>query len=482
MTKTDSILKNSFFLMGGNLLQRSLSLISVIIITRYLGPENYGKYTLVITLVMICSVVWNFGLKTVLIRDISINKSAASIYAGAAIMIKTLLCTIMLPLAYFYLYIFKYERYFMVATLLFFVGYFVSSITEIYKSIFTAYRRMGFSVIADIARSLTLILILGILVYTMGDSITLISIFIAYLISFVVANIISLMILKLYYVLPDFYIKKQFLKELIVKSFPFVLIVVADVVLFRIDHLMISMMTEISELGYYGAAYTIFEIVMSLFPMMFLNAAFPVLSDKYHNDRNEFENLCRTLRKILLYIGIPMSCGLAILGGDIVVLLYGETFSNAGILLSILGIPLWLLFLNFYQACILTAIMKQDIVLRATFLTMIANIILNIIFIPKYGAKGAALTTLICSIIHFGYLFVNLQRYIQFIYETYIIKIIISSIIMSVVIYLFKLKFVFLNNYLLVFFSIIIACITYFTVTFLLRTIFLNELSIIRRN
>ena len=71
-----------------------------IILARYLGPENYGKYSFAISMCFIFMVFANFGMNDLFVRDIAADKSLTPKYLGASLIVKTLFASISIVMLY----------------------------------------------------------------------------------------------------------------------------------------------------------------------------------------------------------------------------------------------------------------------------------------------------------------------------------------------------------------------------------------------
>jgi len=233
------------------------------------------------------------------------------------------------------------------------------------------------------------------------------------------------------------------------------------------------------ELGLYGSAYTIFEIILMFFPAIIMSASFPVLSKQYKNNIKEMKRLCNVLLKYFLFFGIPMSCGLVLLGDETIIALFSKEYKDAGLLLSILGFTVWICFLTYLTSWILTAIEKQSLVLISAVIAMIINIILNIYMIPLYGAKGAALTTLFCEFVQFVFMFIMFKRSISIKYNVKLFRILIASTAMCITVMLTKNALIEFNVIVSLILIILVAVIIYLGISYVLKIIKIKELKLL---
>ena len=192
-------------------------------------------------------------------------------------------------------------------------------------------------------------------------------------------------------------------QNLLREGLPLLLGSLAAMIYMRSDILMLGKMVSFRAAGIYSAASQITE-ACALLPMAFVPALFPVLL-RWRKLGAEY--YFRQFEKLFLgaaLSGVAMAASLTIAAPFVVRLLYGPEYASAA---GILVIHAWsAIFL--YVAIMQTG---YDITERLTWWTAIrtaagatVNVILNFVLIPRYGALGSAVATLIslsCS----GFLF-----------------------------------------------------------------------------
>lgn len=155
-----------------------------------------------------------------------------------------------------------------------------------------------------------------------------------------------------------------------------------------------------SEVGIYTLSSKIYMIIKAL-----LNAAITVTIPRLasylgSNKINEYQNLLNRLRKGLCIIVFPAVVGLFFMAEEIMLLLGGIEYHSGYIPLTILCIALILaVFSTFYAQGILVVNRNEKYFFTATIISAIANIVVNILFIPQFGMICAALSTLLAELI-----------------------------------------------------------------------------------
>jgi len=190
-------------------------------------------------------------------------------------------------------------------------------------------------------------------------------------------------------------IKTERAKNLIKESLPLMFASLSVILYLRVDEIMLGQMIGYKAVGIYSAAVRISE-AMYFIPVIISISYFPIiLSTKKQNDENL---LCRKFQRLfdlMMIISITLSVIISLLASKIILTAYGDSFEEA---IGVLRIHVWasvFVFLGTASAKWLITEGYQKIAFKRTFLGLLINIILNLIFIPSYGIKGAAWATLI---------------------------------------------------------------------------------------
>ena len=162
----------------------------------------------------------------------------------------------------------------------------------------------------------------------------------------------------------------------------------------RIDQVFIKHMLNDTSVGIYDAAVRLSEI-WYLVPAIIAGSLFPAIVNAKKISEESYKNRIAKLYSLLIYLSFIMIIPLFILSDRVILLLYGNEFILSA---AVIRIYVWTgvsasvgTVMNYYL------INENFIKLSLLFnlVGMLSNVILNIIFIPLYGATGAALATLI---------------------------------------------------------------------------------------
>lgn len=224
------------------------------------------------------------------------------------------------------------------------------------------------------------------------------------------------------------------------------------------DKTMIGYIACTTELGYYESAEKIINIPISLITALG-TVMLPHMSklemSKIKEKINESFELC-------FCFVVPMIIGLIIISKDFTLIYFGKEFMKTSQILSCLIITI--LFsgvANVIRTNYLIPSGNDRIYVTSTILGAVINLILNLIFIPKYASMGACIGTIIAEFVVMIYQIIMTRKNINY-RRTYniLLKYLFKGIIMGVIIFVIG-KFI--NNiYIKLIIQIIVAVLLYF--------------------
>jgi O-antigen/teichoic acid export membrane protein len=172
-------------------------------------------------------------------------------------------------------------------------------------------------------------------------------------------------------------------------------------IFFKIDIILIEAIHTATMVGQYSVAYKWVE-ALNVIPSFFTQALLPMLARQAHDDRAAFLRNYRMGIKLLFMLALPIAVTFTVLAYSLTNLLGGAQFLPDGAIalqLMIWSIPIgWMNSLTQYA---LIALDMQRRITWAFVAGVLFNIITNLIFIPQYGYRAAALTTIASEAILF---------------------------------------------------------------------------------
>jgi O-antigen/teichoic acid export membrane protein len=184
------------------------------------------------------------------------------------------------------------------------------------------------------------------------------------------------------------------IKDLAVQAHTFALITVCVIVYWNADGIMLEAIRSKEEVGYYAAAYR-FLLLSLVLVDSFVNSLFPVISNFFKSSGTNFEVACRKSLRMLGLVTLPVAVAFSLLAEKIILLFYGAHYLPA---VKVLRLVIWALVpygVSQIFAYALVASNNQKIDLGVNALSMVVNLVLNFLLIPRFGFMGAAIATLI---------------------------------------------------------------------------------------
>lgn len=238
----------------------------------------------------------------------------------------------------------------------------------------------------------------------------------------------------------------------------------------NLDTVMLGFMKSDIDVGYYNAAVKIkvilVQVVASLGGVLLPRCSYYVEKGMWA----EFKRICSKALNFVVVIALPLSVYFIIYAQDAIVFLSGAEYLGAIFPMKIIMPTLLFIGItNILGLQILVPLGKERIVLYSEIAGAITDLLLNMILIPKFGASGAAMGTLVAEFVVLSVQYVALRKQLFDIFiKIQYWKIIAATIVSAVAsMFVFYLK-------LGCFFNIVISAIV-FGIIYLLVLLLLKE-------
>ncbi|MFC1877922.1 flippase [Thermodesulfobacteriota bacterium] len=372
--------------------------ILLIIACRIFGDKLYGELSIIIAFVYLFENLIDLGIAEIILRDISRVPEKGSKYLGNLISWKLVLCVATFILVYLVSLAMPYSETIKTGIYLFTFSAFFKSIKYSLMSIFKAYNRYGLEA-ASVTFERFSIFLFGVIVLTFRPSI------LNFVLTFLVIRFIDLgitfiilnrMILK---IVPAF--DFTFIKSIQLQALPMGIYVYVAFLYGYIDTIMLSLMKSSVEVGWYNAAYRIYE-GLAILPFILYYAVLPPLSKNYVENKENHQLLSKEAIQFMLIGALPIAAIFFQQSELIVKTVFGIEYLSAIPALKILMPGVFFLFIITIFNCLLISMDRLRAILYFTILGLAVNVISNLILIPIHGFLGAALSTSISATVIFS--------------------------------------------------------------------------------
>lgn len=393
------ILKNSFAPMVTQLANRLVDLAFAIVVARVLGPATVGEYAFAVVLIGYFQIFTDFGLGTLLTREVAQDRTRARDYLANIIGLRLALVAASIPvlasLVALYWSAFNLTAAGAITIGFFALGLVPGALSASYSAVFYAYEKMEYpAMLTSIATLLRVALGLAALFAGFG---------IAGLgaVSFVVNVVTALIFWRLLattFFRPTWRFDWAVARRLWFLSFPLMINNFLSSVFFRIDVLLLKPMQGDAATGYYSTAYKFID-GLNIIPSFFTLAVFPIFSRYAVSSTNSLRFGFERSLKLLLIISLPITVLTTLFAGPIILLFFGEEFRPAIVALQIL---IWFLpfsYVNSITHYVLIALNRQRYLTVAFVIGVAFNIAANLVVIPRFSYPGAAAVTVLSEIV-----------------------------------------------------------------------------------
>ena len=139
------ITKNSFFLLFAEAVNLIFGLLSIAIFARYLGISTYGQYAFINSIVLVFLTLPHFGMRRVVMREVTQNKEKANQYLGWVIILRAVLSIIAIIAVTIALVFLDLAGIYVAACYIILISEITATFSMGFMTIFFAFERMAYN-------------------------------------------------------------------------------------------------------------------------------------------------------------------------------------------------------------------------------------------------------------------------------------------------------------------------------------------------
>lgn len=390
MSLAVSVARNTIVQVAGKIIGTLLGFTVVIILTRYLGTEGYGQYTTVIAFLGFFSVIADLGLYLMVIREISQPGADERFVVGNLLGLRLTFAFVVLALAALLGLVMPYPGIVKTGIVLGTLSFLAVAVSQLLVGVFQKHLAMSRVVIGELLGRAVLLAAVIWLVMAGAGLLTVIWAVVAGSL----ANLLVLMAFTRRFVRLSVRFDFTYWRRIMVLAWPLAVSVVLNLIYFRLDTVFLSIFQGSHDVGLYGAAYKVLEILIT-FPNMFVGLVLPILTYEAVANREKFISVFQRSFDVLLMSGLPLVVGGMVLARPIILLVGGEAFSQAAIIFQLLLIAVGFLFLGALSGHTIVAINKQRQMVWGYLAVAVIGLLLYFLLIPRFSFYGAAIGTIV---------------------------------------------------------------------------------------
>ena len=374
-------------------------------LAKNLGVANFGLYSVAFSYYSLIATVADFGITRFLIREIAIDKSLLPALFRHAIVLRLASSFTLFIIFGVGLFLVDPNQLRVTLILLAVLAILPQTITLTIDNIFVALQKLSLSSI-------------GLMVLSLSTTISGIVFLNKFSIYGAVAAILfgqliyllSLTLLALYQGV-DFFGKltSDLTKDIIKGSIPYGILGILGLLYFKVDTIILNYLKGSFDTGIYSAAYRFLEAVIYI-PGAISIALFPVFAKLSATNPDKVYKLYSKALIILLFVSLVILISFVVILPWLINWLIPQYAPSISVL-RILALSIPFFFMNSPQSVLLLShrrFINKLLIISIIILSL--NIILNLLFIPKFSYIAAAWVTLVTEILVFVIFFILIRR------------------------------------------------------------------------
>jgi O-antigen/teichoic acid export membrane protein len=374
----------------GSGLASVISFFTFVAVTRGLGPEAFGDFTAATVFLFIPVVLADVGLSTAVLREIAASPERTEPAMRASLPLRALISAAAILVALGVGLALPFNDQTTVAILISSAGAYFTLMTLSLVPVLQAQLKMHWAVGATLAgRLATLGLTLGALAVGLGFK----SIVLAHVIGLAVTFVLHLVAVALIVPLRPV-IDLGYWRRLVLGSIALGLAISISLIYFRVDTILLALLRSPEEVGFYGAAYKFIELVV-LVPAAVGISMFPPLARFVASGDPRATGLIQRTFDVLLAAAVPFIVLMLAYPREILTLAAGSDFADGAVALQLLAPFALFAFVNAVLWRVVLAGERDRTLLAIAVAVLVVNVALNLLFIPTYGLKAAAIITVV---------------------------------------------------------------------------------------
>lgn len=393
--QNNSLISNLKVTLFETIVTKGINFINILLLTRILGPEDYGKYSLLFVSMVFCSSIFDFGMENTAVRFSIKDKHLRNSVFGLYFLTKAVILSIITILLAFWGHnIFTALGKQAIACYLPFLiaGLIGESLFFVNDTYLQSIQHFKLRAVINIARAV--ISFAYIFLLMLNKVLVLKYVFFVYFLPLLFSVIFSLRYITFVKSYFCHKLPKQLINEIIHYEKWMFNLSIANNVLSRIDFFMLSLWVSYSQLGIYNAAFQLSSIV-SFLPFILGKVMLPKLADL--EPKATFDCVNGSIKHLLpicllIICLIPFSC-------IVVPSLLGTEYQKSVFILQLLllAFVVSLVSVPFEQA--LYSIGEPKLIAMAKYLQIAVIVILNTFTVPKFGINWAAINVIVTRIL-----------------------------------------------------------------------------------
>ena len=384
------VLKNASWIVGCKIVQSIITFLIGMLTARYLGPSNYGLISYASSVVAFALPIMQLGFNSTLVQEFIEKPEKEGKILGTCLTLNILSAIASIVGVTSFAYIANPDETETV------IVCFLYSLTLLFQAVEMTQYWFQAKLLSKYPSIVALIAYVVVAVYKIyilvsGKSIR----------WFAVSHVIEVFVIAILLIVLFKKLSKQKLsfswelgKQMFNRSKYYITSSIMVVIFQQTDRIMLKLMLDEAQTGYYSAAITCIGITSFVFSAI-IDSARPSILESNVSSKDRFEKKTVVLFSVITALSLAQSIGMTLLSKPIILIVYGEAFLPA---VPVLSCAVWFVTFGYYgmvRNIWILAEGQQKYLSIINLCGAVMNVIVNLILIPLYGAVGAAIASVI---------------------------------------------------------------------------------------
>ena len=399
------------FIFIGRLANLLFNVAVIILITRYLGREMFGRYAFVQSYTFVLSTLAMGGTSSILIREAAKDRDRAGHYLGTALQIQFVFALVAFLAGTLILPLFNSDELTTRAVYVASLAVIIQAFANLHACIFTAFERTRFWALTTMIEGG---LYLGLVAWVIISGGAFLTIFWMRVVSFSVKLLLNVTIVRQHFTRIIWRLDVAAARHFARESFPLIFSDTFRTLDRQLDTFLLKLWSTVAQIGVFSAVYRLIDRLVIL-PDSIMAGFLPALSQLFASDRERLQVLYGRVFKFFLLFALPIAAIGTLLARPLVVFFFTEEYLESVPVLRILVWIVLCMFPNYLFKYVLIAIGRQRYETVSRFISVSMHLVLGWLLIPRWGALGAAAAALaaqvVLFVVGFAYVSLSLQPY-----------------------------------------------------------------------
>jgi len=396
MTVAQQVARNSIVQLGGRGVSIAASLLTLMLLSRYLGPGGYGQYQVVIAFLVITNLS-DLGVNVIAVRHLTAGEREPDEIMGNVLTLRSGMALVSTGIAAIAALILggsdRGET--VIAILVASLSFPLTIVAGTYAATFQANMRMEYTALSSITQGWVALAGMALVALSGGG---LILMLVAYNVGAFASSVVAFVFVR-QFIRPRLAFDRVFIKTLVRQVLPLAASALLTVGYDRMGVLLLKWFTDNESVGFYGFAFRSIDLAIPL-SVLFVGSAFPIMSKAFAQGRiDEFKSLYQRCHDLLSLGGMALVTAVVLFAEPLVRLLGGDEYHQAVTSVRVLAMAVPFLWLGVLADYGLVAAGRQNALLLLAAASLVVNLTANLVLIPIYGKEGAAASTVIAEVI-----------------------------------------------------------------------------------